>query len=210
MRVTLIKILSLAACFLLAVGSLNLGRYLAEPDAPEILPPSSFTASSPAVAPGQAATLEWDVPGDLNITIHGEDTADGRFEIWHWPPQGGGDDVARGQLSVTPEHTTVYTLKAWRSPENVTELQAEVTVTVPEPRPEASELLRRRAARLRRQAEETNEGWEKFAQAIKEVEDAADRAERDEAEMRAFERMRGMELDYPRLDDIVNAKGQVR
>jgi hypothetical protein len=111
---------------------------------------------------------------------------------------------------VTPEHTTVYTLKAWRSPENVTELQAQVTVTVPEPRPAASELLRREAARLRRQADETNEGWGKFAEAIKEVEDGADRAERDEAEMRAFERLMKSEMSYPSPDDLLNAKGQRR
>jgi len=82
MRSSLIKISALALCFILAVVSYNVARYLGTSAGPVVLPSPSFTASSYVVAPGQEATLEWRVPGDLNVTIHGDEDVSDRFQVW--------------------------------------------------------------------------------------------------------------------------------
>ena len=75
---------------------------------PEI---ASFTASPPIIAPGEDATLAWQVSGATTITIS----------------DGIGAVGAQGSQAVSPAATTTYTLTATNSTGTVT---AEATVTV--------------------------------------------------------------------------------
>jgi len=89
---------------------------------------------------------------------------------------------------VTPEHTTVYTLKAWRSPEHEVELETELTVTVPEPALGARELRMPGEAKFKRETREMNEAWKKFQEAV--------------------DKAKSSEPNYPTYDDLINSKGE--
>lgn len=201
MKRTLANLALVAALILLLAAALlapsaDRLRLLPLPDeTAELLPPPSFTTSAPVLPRGQSANLEWHVHGDHYVTLRAEDTVTGDTELWVWPPQGTARDVARRSLTVTPDHTTVYTFAAytpagWIGNDSPPDVSADVIVDVPAPSLTADEITLIRAERLRERAEDV-------ARRLRELRDTR-------------ERLGPGALDYPRLNDVVNSKGQIK
>jgi hypothetical protein len=109
------------------------------------LPTGTFTATPAILAQGIEATLEWYVPGDLDVTIEAQDAASGEQAAWQYPSQWSARDswppvppVVHGTLKVRPERTTVYTLEARRANSESFLLASKVKVTVPGDAPDGA------------------------------------------------------------------------
>ena len=84
---------------------------------PTPAPTFSFTATSTSIAPGQAATLQWNVTGATTVTLDGKSVA------------------LVGTQSVTPAQTTTYTLHIVFTDNTTKDLSATITVTTAPPSP---------------------------------------------------------------------------